>query len=167
MPSPKHHKRSSTASQHSATGAAIRRGDIKISDPIPIETGFTGPPPAFDMSSLAPDAHPQETSRSSRKVSPSESQLRARNISTGQGEMIQVLRASAGPSLVPSSVSVHPSKTSLTQRKNSGIRATLKRMFGSVSKRNRTSFIDRKEYHQSVSSTWLQIQAQSYAEWLD
>ena len=152
MPSPKHQNRSSNASQHSATGAAIRRGELKISDPIPYDIGPNGPSSSVghDMSTLAPIPRHQDATWSSRKVSPSEIQRPPRNVSISNGELNDISRASAGPSLVPSSLSTGPSKNSLTQRKNSGFRATLKRMFGS--KRGRNSFIDSRDFHQSVST---------------
>ncbi len=152
MPSPKHRNRSSNTSQHSATGAAIRRGELKISDPIPFDTGLntSSPSAGFDMSTFAAAPQQQDVTWPSRKVSPSEVQRLPRNTSIGHGEVTNLARASAGPSLVPSSLSTGPSKVSLAQKKNSGFRATLRRVFGS--KRGRNSFAERKDFLQSVST---------------
>lgn len=74
---------------------------------------------------------------------------RGRHFSTGNIEPGDAGRASMGPSLIPSSISTAPSKGSMSQKKQTGFRATLRRMFGS--KKGRASMDDqRKEYHRSV-----------------
>ena len=150
MPSPNSRQRSSSTSlTHLSAGAAVRRGDIKISDPIPIDLGHDGHPPstAVDITAMSSTAWQQDGTWP-RKSTPPEMQ-HARNASYGH-ERIDVGRASAGPSLIPSSISTAPSKTSLTQRKpSSGIRSALKRMFGSKRSRLPES---RKDYHRSVSN---------------
>ena len=150
MPSPRSKQRSSSTSlAHLSAGAAVRRGEIKISDPIPIDSGYDGHPPstAADINAMSSTTWQQDATWP-RKSTPPEVQ-HVRNASYGH-ERSDVGRASAGPSLIPSSISTAPSKTSLTQRKTpSGFRSALKRMFGS--KRGRLSE-SRKDYHRSVSS---------------
>jgi hypothetical protein len=127
----------------------VRRGDITISDPIPIDQGQDGHPPSTTAGMNAMTATSwQQDGTWPRKSTPPE-MAHIRNASYGQ-ERANVGRASAGPSLIPSSVSTTASKSSLAMpRKSSGgFRTALKRMFGS--KRGR-SMENRKEYHRSVS----------------
>lgn len=136
MPSPKSQSRYSNGSLlRSSTGAAIRRGDIKISDPIP-----------YDQ-----DAQPVAARQNSDwPIKPEAANMpQGRHFSTGNLEPGDAGRASMGPSLLPSSISTAPSKASISQKKDSGFRATLRRMFGS--KKGRASMGDqRKDYHRSV-----------------
>lgn len=136
MPSPKSQSRNSNGSLlRSSTGAAIRRGDIKISDPIP----------------YAQDAQTVTTGQNSDwPIKPeAENMQPGRHFSTGNLEPGNAGRASMGPSLIPSSISTAPSKGSISQKKQSGFRATLRRMFGS--KKGRASMGDqKKDYHRSV-----------------
>lgn len=151
MPSPKSKQRSSSASlAHLSAGAAVRRGDIKISDPIPVDSGYDGHPPstAADIRTMSVTAWQQDGTWP-RKSNPPEMH-HVRNVSYGH-ERNDVGRASAGPSLIPSSISTAPSKGSLAPRNSSGgFRSALKRMFGS--KRGRVPISDsRRDYHRSVS----------------
>lgn len=151
MPSPKSKKRSSSTSlARLSAGAAVRRGDIKISDPIPVDQGYDGHPPstAADIRTMSVSAWQQDGTWP-RKSTPPETH-HIRNASYGQ-ERTDIGRASVGPSLIPSSISTAPSKASLAPRKSSGgFRSVLKRMFGS--KRGRVPISDsRKDYHRSVS----------------
>ena len=150
MPSPKSKQRlSSTSLTHLSAGAAVRRGDIKISDPIPVDSGHDGHPPstAADINAMSSMTW-QPDATWPRKSTPPEMH-HVRNASYGH-ERTEIGRASAEPSLIPSSISTAPSKTSLTPRKSSGgFKSALKRMFGS--KRGRLSE-SRKDYHRSVSS---------------
>jgi hypothetical protein len=151
MPSPKSKQRSSSTSlAHLGTGAAVRRGDITISDPIPIDQGQDGHPPSTTagMNAMTTTSWQQDGTWPRKSTTPPE-MAHVRNASYGQ-ERTNVGRASAGPSLIPSSVSTTASKSSLAMpRKSSGgFRTALKRMFGS--KRGR-SVETRKEYHRSVS----------------
>ncbi|RMZ79354.1 hypothetical protein DV737_g3437, partial [Chaetothyriales sp. CBS 132003] len=128
-------RRSSKSSQHSATSAAIRRGELKISDPVPFDTRLHGSPPSagFDAS---------------RKASPSEMQRHQLITSIAPEGMYITTRTSARPSIVPSTLSTGTSKASLGQRNTGGLMATLKRMFSS--KRSRISLVEAKGYHQST-----------------
>src|ERR1700759_13790 len=146
MPSPKSKQRaSSTSLAHLSAGAAVRRGDIKVSDPIPVDQGYDGHPPstAADLRGMSVTAWQQDATWP--RKSPPPEMHHIRNASYGH-ERNAVGRASAGPSLIPSSISTTPSKGSLTPRKSSGgFRSALKRMFGS--KKGRTPMSDsRKDY---------------------
>ena len=151
MPSPpqSQQRRSSASASHSnSPGSAIRRGDLKISDPIPFTNGTNGypTPTTHDMTTLPSTKQPDGTWP--RKASPTTDMQHVRTMSTGHGDVYAVGRASVGPSLVPSSLSTGPSKHSLSQKKPSGFRATLRRMFSS--KRGRTSLGgNRYDYHRS------------------
>jgi hypothetical protein len=136
MPSPKAPDRYSNGSLlRSSTGAAIRRGEIKISDPLPYDQD--APTVATRHNSDWPIKNPTTTMQ------------RGRHYSTGNLEPGDAGRASMGPSLIPSSISTAPSKGSISQKKQTGFRATLRRMFGS--KKGRSSMEEqRKEYHRSV-----------------
>jgi hypothetical protein len=58
-------------------------------------------------------------------------------------------RTSMGPSIIQSSMTTVPSKSSLKQRNTRGFRAAIRRLFGS--KRRTTSFSEtRNDYHRSV-----------------
>lgn len=143
MPSPPEQSRNSNGSLlRSSTGAAIRRGDIKISDPIP-----------YDQ-----DAQPAVTRHNGDwPIKPEAGNMQqGRHFSTGNLEPGNAGRASVGPSLIPSSISTVPSKGSISQKKQSGFRATLRRVFGS--KKGRGSVDDhRKEYHRSVRRDYRRV----------
>lgn len=137
MPSPQDQSRYSNGSLlRSSTGAAIRRGDIKISDPIPytnqdINTTTYRPNSDWPIKSNTADTQ------------------RGRHFSTGNLDSGDAGRASMGPSLVTSTMSSTPSRESGSQKKTTGFRATIRRMFGS--KRGRPSFEDdRSHYYRSV-----------------
>lgn len=136
MPTPKIQDRYSNGSLlRSSTGAAIRRGDIKISDPLPYSE---------DAQTVPTRHHSDWPMKNSTNT-----MQRGRHYSTGNLEPGHAGRASMGPSLNPSSISTTPSKGSLGQKKQTGFRATLRRMFGS--KKGRDSMEEqRKEYHLSV-----------------
>jgi hypothetical protein len=120
----------------SSTGAAIRRGELIISDPIP-----------QDYDTTRSQTIARHNSDWPIKATAAEPQ-RGRHFSTGNMEP-HITRQSMGPSLVASSMSTTPSKTSSGQKKTTGFRATLRRMFGS--KRGRPSFEEPlTSYHRSV-----------------
>ena len=151
MPSPKSKKRSSSTSlARLSAGAAVRRGDIKISDPFPVDQGYDGHPPSttVDINAMSSTSWQQDATWP-RKSTPPEMH-HVRNASYGH-ERNESSRVSAGPSLIPSSISREASKGSLTAKKSTGgFRSALKRMFGS--KRGRQSMFEtRRDYHRSVS----------------
>jgi hypothetical protein len=150
MPSPKSKKRSSSTSvAQLSAGSGVRRGDIKISDPIPVDSGYDGHPPSTTADISAMSSTPWQQDATWLRKSTLPELYHVRNASYGH-ERTQAGRASAGPSLMPSSISSAPSKGSLSRGKSSGgFRSTLKRMFGS--KKGRLSE-NRKVYHRSVST---------------
>jgi hypothetical protein len=163
MPSPKQQARSSDAAlrRSSTTGSTLRRGDLKISDPIPI--------PQVGQDSLGPQTGIDAANHSSsaslgridgtwpRKSTPPSSHVRTR--STGGSRHAEGLgftssdptaRISTAPSVHNDSLSSVPSKSSLLKPKNGGFRATIRRIFGS--KRHREDRLHpRSVLHRSVS----------------
>ncbi|KIW62297.1 hypothetical protein PV04_10481 [Phialophora macrospora] len=145
MPSPNHKARQSGSLSLANTGAALRRGDLKISDPIPFDEdgiAFRGPNTVPPTSYLQ---HPNDAIWL-RKSTPAQD-VHVRHVSEGQPRL--GMRASAGPSLLQSSMSSIPSKTSLNQKKPGGLRAAIKRMFSS--KRHRSAPTDTSVFHYTES----------------
>lgn len=147
MPSPSHGKRISSTSVGRHSAAALRRGEIKISDPIPLPRDTLDSPLQSD----------QETSNQRflisatdgtwpRRSTPPEAGARPGSAG-GRRDTSQVVinRESAGHSAILSSMS---SKNSLKQRKTSGFRATIRSLFGS--KRHRSTLSSDRSYHISV-----------------
>ena len=132
MPSPNHKARRSGSLTLAGTGAAVRRGDLKISDPIPFEEGGLGfnSPTTVPPSSYLQPAGDAPWPRKSTLTQ----DVHVRHVSDVQPHM--GVRASAGPSLFQSSMSSAPSKGSLNQKKPGGLRAAIRRMFSS--KRHRS-----------------------------
>lgn len=145
MPSPNHRTRASLGTP--GTGAALRRGEVKISDPIPFDTNdyYTAYNP------VTPSKYPSglrvDDSTWPRKSSPG-TEFHYRHASTGNVPS-NTARASAGPSLMPSSMSSIPSKASLNQKKQSGFRAALKRMFSSKKHRSVPGDVSDPRYFRS------------------
>lgn len=134
MPSPNHKARRS-GSLSLANSAALRRGDLKISDPIPFDEAGT----AFNSPGIAPPTsylQPPNDATWPRKSTPAQD-VHVRHVSDVQPHT--GTRASTGPSLLQSSMSSVPSKGSLSQRKPGGLRAALKRMFSSKKHRSAPS----------------------------
>ena len=143
MPSPSQKARSSTASlgRSSSTGAALKRRDLKISDPIPIPR-VSGD--AFDstyangkLDYASATLYNQLDGTWPRKSASPAPHVRARsNGATISAKLDDInfskSRTSMGPSI---SMSSAPSKGSLSKRKNGGFRVMIRRMFGS--KKNR------------------------------
>ncbi|EXJ77148.1 hypothetical protein A1O3_10306 [Capronia epimyces CBS 606.96] len=127
MPSQSHRPRGSAGL--ALTSAALRRGDVKISDPIPFdESGdaFSHSKPVIQ--SFHSSGYRHDDASWLRNNHPTQ-EAHTRYVSD--------LRAYAGardslePSSLPRSMSSIPSKASLDQRKPGGIRAALKRIFSS------------------------------------
>lgn len=132
MPSPNHRTRASLGTP--STGAALRRGEVKISDPIPFDSNDYYAAYNPSTPSKYPSGLRVDDSTWPRKSSPGP-EFHYRHASTGNVPS-STARVSAGPSLMPSSMSSIPSKASLNQKKQGGFRAALKRMFSS--KRHRS-----------------------------
>ncbi|KIX96335.1 uncharacterized protein Z520_08113 [Fonsecaea multimorphosa CBS 102226] len=142
MPSPNHKAKGSGSLSVPITGAALRRGDLKISDPIPFDESG-----AFSGASTVPHArHPsgqRQYDTTWPRASTATQDTHVRHVSDVPPH--PRARTSAGPSLIPSSMSSIPSKASLHQKKPSGLRATLKRMFSS--KKHRSVPTDTSGFH--------------------
>ncbi|KIW13913.1 hypothetical protein PV08_06694 [Exophiala spinifera] len=154
MPSPNHRPRASLAS--TSTGAAIRRGDLKISDPIPFSESrdmFTSsasvPSPGF-----ASAYRPNDTTWPHQSPPPRE--YHNRHVSEVPVNM--TLRNSAGPSLIPSSMSSVPSKSSMSQKKPRGLRAALMRMF--KGRKHQSAPAQANNYHYSDPGQLLPVNEQ-------
>ncbi|OAP55428.1 hypothetical protein AYL99_10401 [Fonsecaea erecta] len=146
MPSPNHKAKGSGSLSLASTGAALRRGDLKISDPIPFdESGvFSG------TSTVPPTRYPsgqRQQDTTWPRASTATQDAHVRHVSDVPPQ--PRARTSAGPSLIPSSMSSIPSKASLHQKRPSGLRATLKRMFSS--KKHRSVPTDTSGFHYSDS----------------
>src|ERR1700742_1163747 len=145
MPSPNHKATRSGSLSLASTGAALRRGELKISDPIPFaESGITFNSP----NTLPPSSYLQPPGDANwlRKSTPARD-VHVRHVSDAPPHV--GLRASAGPSLLQSSMSSIPSKVSLNQKKPGGLRAAIKRMFSS--KKHRSVPTDTSGFHYSDS----------------
>ncbi|KAK5233175.1 hypothetical protein LTR47_005672 [Exophiala xenobiotica] len=140
MPSPNHRPRASLAS--TGTGAAIRRGDLKISDPIPFNesrdmfiTTNSIPSPRFNAG-----YRPNDTTWPRKSTSAQE--YHVRHVSD----------------MPPGSMSSIPSKSSLNQKKPGGLRATLKRMF--TGRKHRSAPAKTDGYHYSDPGHLLPVAEQ-------
>lgn len=133
-------------SQRASTGLAIRRGEIKISEPIPSSYVHNG-------AEMDAGAYEQPTPRVEGTWSRGRGADAAhgKNDSLGQPAHISkfIERTSLGPSLAISNMSSTPSRESATTpKKAAGLRASLKRMFSSRRDRNATTHS--RSVHQST-----------------
>ena len=146
MPSPRRHLSVDELTQRASTGLAIRRGDIKISEPIPSSYVHNGP--EMDRSFEDPQATPILAARRSGT-----DLLQGRNASSSQPVHVSRFteRTSLGPSLSISNMSSTPSKDSVSQRRNAGLRASIRRMFSS--RKDKTASLQKRNQLQSVSRT--------------
>jgi hypothetical protein len=150
MPSPAPKPRSAVTS-HGRTdskGAAIRRGDLKISDPIQLPQGVShginqqstiGTP--SDPATIP--TPPLEGTWPRKSVSPAfPTRTRSNGANEPQGQDAAssdaISRISAGPSMLNGNPSRTPSKGSLGKQKDAGFRAKIRRMFGSQRLRETT-----------------------------
>ena len=158
MPSPSHGKRVSSTSVGRHSAAALRRGEIKISDPIPLPRDTLDSPLQSD----------QETSNQRFLTSATDGTWPRRSTPTEAGarpgsaggrrdaSQVAINRESAGHSANLSSMS---SKNSLKQRKTGGFRATIRSLFGS--KRHRSMLSSDRSYHISVRGPELSFMCSS------
>ncbi|KAH0848801.1 hypothetical protein FOPE_03058 [Fonsecaea pedrosoi] len=142
MPSPNHKAKGSGSLSLASTGAALRRGELKISDPIPFDESGV-----FSNTSTVPPARHLSVQRHNDTTWPRAStatqDTHVRHVSDLPPHTRS--RTSAGPSLNQSSMSSIPSKASLNQKKPNGLRATLRRMFSS--KKHRSVPTDTSGFH--------------------
>ena len=134
MPSPNHRARQSGSLSLANTGAAVRRGDLKISDPILFDEAGG----SFNSPNTVPPTRYLSGQQSIDATWPRKSTLtqdvHVRHVSDAQPQI--GTRTSAGPSLLQSSMSSVPSKASLTSKRPSGLRAAIRRMFSSKQHRS-------------------------------
>ena len=148
MPSPNDGQRVSSLSLGRQSAAAVRRGEVKISDPIPL------PKDKIDAGLLVDQALGDQT-RSTTPATDGTWPLRSTSPGNSTGpsseggqrdvSRLTLNRESTGPSVLLSTMSL---KTSLTQRKSGGFRATIRSLFGS--KRHRSTLSNDRSYHISV-----------------
>jgi len=154
MPSPNNGKRHSSTSLGRHGAAAIRRGDVKISDPIPL------PKDKVDEALRLGQEVNHNSSRSNtpasdgtwpRRSTPPENTTRPGGSEGDQrgASELALNRDSAGPSVLLSTMS---SKTSLKQRKSGGFRANIRSLFGSKRHRATLQVSNDRSYHISVSA---------------
>ena len=132
MTSPNNKSRRSESLSFTGTGAAVRRGDLKISDPIPFdEAGL-----AFNNPNTVPPCsyHQHATDATWPRGGALAHDVHGRHASDVQPHT--GTRASVGPSVLQSSMSSIPSKGSLSQKRPGGLRAAIKRMFSSKKHRS-------------------------------
>jgi hypothetical protein len=165
MSSPAHRPPSAVTS-HGRTdskGAAIRRGDLKISDPIQLPHGVShgisqqstlGTP----SNPVTPCTPPLEDTWPTKSVSPaSHTRTRSNGANESQGQHAAssnvISRISAAPSAFNGGFPSTPSKESLNKQKDGGFRAKIRRMFGSRRLREPTlSSCTGGHHSQTVSS---------------
>jgi len=145
MPPPQRHHSVDQLTQRASTGLAIRRGEIKISDPLPSSYVHNGP--EMDYGAVNEQSTPKVEGVWPRRSGAAT--VHGRSESTTQQRHVSRFteRTSLGPSLAISEMSSVPSKRSTVQRKETGLRATIKRMF---SKKDRDSTIQKRSMYQSV-----------------
>jgi hypothetical protein len=143
MPPPTYRPRSSITSlgRMDSKGAAIRRGDLKISDPIQlphdVSPGTNEPFTAGTLSNPAETSAPQLGGAYLGKSVPPGLHTRTRS-NGGPEPQSQIgapyhatSRISAVPSMLNGSLARAQSKGSLKKQKDGGLRAKISRMFGS------------------------------------
>ena len=143
MPSPSHRPNPSTTSpgRRDSKGAAIRRGDLKISEPIQLPDEVSqGTSQQFDIGSPSNPtitSTPQLEGTWPRKSVSSGFHIRTRSNGGNEPQSQRgasynaTSRTSAGPSMLSGSLASAPSKGSFSKQKDGGFRAKIRRMFGS------------------------------------
>lgn len=141
MPSPSRHLSTDELSHRASTGLAIRRGEVKISDPIPSSYRHNG----AEMDTGAYEER-QSTPRPAGTWSGKSSgtHITGKNDGTQPNAHVSRFteRTSLGPSIAISNMSSTGSKESTPQRRNAGLRATIRRMFSS--KKDKTTALPRR-----------------------
>ena len=134
MPSPHRHLSVDELSQRASTGLAIRRGEIKISEPVPSSYIHNGA--EMDAGAYEQPTPKLEGTWSRRSGA---GMIHGRNGSSSHSKHASRFteRTSLGPSLATSNMSTTPSKEStMTSKKATGLRASIKRMFSSKREKN-------------------------------
>jgi hypothetical protein len=165
MPAPTYRPRSSIMSlgRMDSKGAAIRRGDLKISDPVQLPhdvgPGINEQLTAGTLSNPTETPTPQLGDAGPRKSVPPSFHTRTR--SNGGPEPQSQLgaphratsRISAVPSMLNGSLAGAQSKGSLKKQKDGGLRAKIGRMFGSRRLREPTLSTCTEVHHSHPVST--------------
>lgn len=136
MPSPQRHLSVSELSQRASTGLAIRKGQVKISDPIPASYVHNGA--EMDGAYEQPQPTPKLEATWPRRSDTGAALMPPRDDGVTQPVHVSKFteRSSLGPSLAASNMSSTASKDSSLQRRNTGFRATIRRMFSSKRDKN-------------------------------
>ena len=138
--SPNSKSRSRTTSltlNRASTGDALRRGDIKISEPIPIPREADG---------FGPQTLPHKPTDSWPRGPPGNTEDFVQGNGAHHSHHASDSRISAYNTTA--SLSTNPSKTSLNKQRG-GFRATIKRIFGSKKNRDTiTSIVEEPQNHQ-------------------
>jgi hypothetical protein len=165
MPASTYRPRSSITSlgRMDSRGAAIRRGDLKISDPVQlphdVNPGINEQLTAGTLSNPTETSTPQPEGNGPRKSVPPS--FHARTRSNGGPELQSQLgapnhatyRISAVPSMLNGSLTGTRSKGSLKRQKDGGLRAKISRMFGSRRLRETTLSTCPEVHHSHPVST--------------
>ena len=164
MPSPNYRQPSSAASlaRMDSKGAAIRRRDLKISDPIQpphdVSPGINEPFTAGTVSNPTEASTPQPGGTYLRKSIPPDSHTRTRSNGGPESQSQPgaphpaTSRISVVPSMLNGSLASAQSKGSLKKQKDGGLRAKISRMFGSRRLRE-TTLSTCEEVHSPLVST--------------
>lgn len=117
------HHSPNAVDQRASTGSAIRRGELKISDPIPIASAH--------LSAATQENPPFERTHSRKAGTWSGGLSHGRSVSASPLVTDEVGRNSSGPVSMQSPPSSTPLKSSVSKKRETGLRATLKRMLSS------------------------------------
>ena len=148
MPSPSQGKRISSTSVGRHSAAALRRGEVKISDPIPLPRDMVvddALQPDQDISNQQFVTSAADGTWPRRSTPPEAGARPGSDSGQRRPSQLAINRESAGHSAIISTMS---SKNSFKQRKSGGFRATIRSVFGS--KRHRSSLSNDRSYHISV-----------------
>lgn len=148
MLSPGHGKRASSTSAGRYSAAALRRGEVKISDPVLQPKDMVDSPmlPKQGMAINLPRLEtPADGTWPRRGATPESAVWPGSEGGPRDASHLALNRASSGQSVLLSTMS---STNSSKQRKSGGFRATIRSFFGS--KRRRSSLSNDRSYHISV-----------------
>lgn len=148
MPTPHRHLSVDELSHRASTGLAIRRGDIKISDPIPSSYVHHGPEMDFANGQVVLINDDSGSCFGKNGLSASHGRSGSAPLSSHPAHAAKFTeRASLGPSLSVGNMASVPSKDSVSQKRDGGLRASIKRMF---SKKNNAATVQKRDGHHSV-----------------
>lgn len=148
MPAPHRHLSVDELSHRASTGLAIRRGDVKISEPIPSSYVHHGPEMDFANGQVVLVDHDSGSCFAKNGLSASHGRSGSAPLSSHPAHVAKFAeRASLGPSLATSNMASAPANDSLSQKRDGGLRASIKRMF---SKKSHVTTTQKREAHHSV-----------------